>query len=178
MANLPFAFCFDVLEVALPALLVTRLHVSPAWSSGIFVGNTVLVIATQLAVVLWLARRSRRSVLTAGGLVLALSYLGFWAAGSLGGQAGAGALCGVAVLYTAGEILYSGAGTALVVAAAPPDRLGHALSRWELSNGLGRAAAPAALTAMLAIGPGLLWGVLAACTALGAATVRRFGPSV
>ncbi|PYC80870.1 hypothetical protein C7C46_12050 [Streptomyces tateyamensis] len=141
-------------------------------------GNTVLVIAAQLAVVLWLARRSRRSVLTAGGLLLALSYLGFWAAGTLGGGLGAGALCAVAVLYTGGEIVYSGAGTALVVAAAPADGLGRALARWELSNGLGRAAAPAALTALLAVGPGILWGVLATATALGALTVRRFGPTV
>ncbi|MFE0462164.1 MFS transporter, partial [Kitasatospora sp. NPDC058965] len=162
LANLPFAFCFDVLEVALPALLVTRLHVSPAWSSGIFVGNTVLVIAVQVAIVVRLGRRSRRSALTAGGLLLALSYLGFWAAGGLGGSAGAGAVCAVAVLYTGGEILYSGAGTALVVAAAPADGLGRALARWELSNGLGRAPAPAALSALLAVGPGALWGGLAA----------------
>ncbi|WP_344625409.1 MFS transporter [Kitasatospora arboriphila] len=178
VANLPYAFCFDVLEVALPALLVTTLHVAPAWSSGIFVGNTVLVITTQLAVVLWISRRSRRSVLAASGLVLALSYLGFWAAGSLGGTAGAAAVAGVSVLYTAGEILYTGTGTALVVAAAPPARLGRALARWELSSGLGRAAAPAALTALLAAGPHLLWPVLAAATALGAALVRRVGPRV
>ncbi|MBO1416595.1 MFS transporter, partial [Streptomyces sp. FH025] len=57
LANLPYAFCFDVLEVALPALLVLQLHASPAWSSGVFVGNTVLVIALQLALVLRLARR-------------------------------------------------------------------------------------------------------------------------
>ncbi|GAA1257688.1 hypothetical protein GCM10009665_55010 [Kitasatospora nipponensis] len=178
VANLPFAFCFDVLEVALPALLVTRLHVSPAWSSGIFVGNTVLVITTQLAVVLRLARRSRRGVLAASGVLLATAYLGFWAAGSLGGAAGAAGLCAVAVLYTAGEILYTGTGTALVVSAAAPAQLGRALARWELSSGLGRAAAPATLTALLALGPGVLWTVLAAATLLGAAAVRRFGPAL
>ncbi|MEV8092756.1 MFS transporter [Kitasatospora sp. NPDC085879] len=176
LANLPYAFCFDVLEVALPALLVTTLHVAPAWSSGIFVGNTVLVITTQLAVVLWISRRSRRSVLAASGLVLVLSYLGFWAAGTLGGTAGAAAVAAVAVVYTAGEILYTGTGTALVVAAAPPARLGRALARWEISSSLGRAAAPAALTALLAVGPHLLWPVLATATALGAALVHRHGP--
>ncbi|MFD9130459.1 MFS transporter, partial [Kitasatospora sp. NPDC059571] len=178
LANLPFAFCFDVLEVALPALLVTCLHVTPAWSSGIYVGNTVLVITTQLGAVLWLGRRSRRSVLVASGLVLAVSYLGFWAAGALGGTVGAAGVAAVSVLYTAGEILYTGAGTALVVAVAPPGGLGRALARWELSTGLGKAAAPAALTALLAVGPGLLWGVLAGATALGALAVRRFGPAV
>ncbi|WP_431681367.1 MFS transporter [Kitasatospora sp. KL5] len=176
LANLPYAFCFDVLEVALPALLVTTLHVSPAWSSGIFVGNTVLVITTQLAVVLWAGRRSRRSVLAASGLVLALSYLGFWAAGALGGAAGAAGIAAVAVLYTAGEILYTGTGTALVVAAALPGQLGRALARWELSSGLGRAVAPAALTALLTAGPATLWVTLATATTLGAALVLRHGP--
>ncbi|GAA1948532.1 MFS transporter [Kitasatospora viridis] len=176
LANLPFAFCFDVLEVALPALLVTRLQVSAAWSSGIFVGNTVLVITTQLLVVRRLSGRARRSVLTLGGALLAASYLGFWVAGGFGGAAGAGAICLVAVVYTAGEIVYTGAGTALVMATAPPERLGRALARWELSNGLGAAAAPATLTALLAAGPGLLWGTLAAATALGAAAMRRTAP--
>ncbi|GAA0664879.1 hypothetical protein GCM10010193_15340 [Kitasatospora atroaurantiaca] len=178
VANLPYAFCFDVLEVALPALLVTYLHASPAWSSGIFVGNTVLVIVAQVAVVVRLAGRSRRAVFSWAGWLLALAYLGFWAAGGLGGTAGAAGLAAVAVLYTAGEVLYAGSGTALVVAAAPPHLLGRALARWELSTGLGRAAAPAALTALLAGGPGLLWWVLAGCTAVAAVAVRRCSPPI
>ncbi|MFE4517925.1 MFS transporter [Kitasatospora sp. NPDC056783] len=177
LANVPYAFCFDVLEVALPALLVLHLHASPAWSSGIFVGNTVLVIALQLALVLRLADRSRRAVLAASGALLAVSYLGFWAAGSLGGLSGAAGIAAVSVLYTLGEILYTGSGTALVASVAPPHLLGRALARWELSSGVGRAAAPAALTALLAVGPGALWVPLAAATALGALAVLRLGPA-
>ncbi|KJS53581.1 MFS transporter [Streptomyces rubellomurinus subsp. indigoferus] len=177
LANLPYAFCFDVLEVALPALLVLHLHVSAAWSSGVFVGNTVLVIALQLALVLRLAKRPRRAVLAAAGMGLSVSYLGFWAAGSLGGTAGAVGVAAVAVLYTLGEILYTGSGTAMVSASAPPHLLGRALARWELSSGVGRAAAPAVLTALLASGPGLLWGALAVTTAAGALAVLRLGPA-
>ncbi|WP_079009027.1 MFS transporter [Streptomyces sp. XY431] len=176
VANLPFAFTFDVLEVALPALLVLHLHASAAWSSGIFVGNTVLVIALQLAVVLRLGERSRHTVLAAGGLALTLSYLGFWAAGGLGGTAAAGAVAVVSVLYTFGEILYSGSGTALVAATAPPHLLGRALARWELSMGVGRALAPAALTALLAAGPGVLWPALAGTTLLASVAVARLRP--
>ncbi|MFJ6086254.1 MFS transporter [Streptomyces sp. NPDC092369] len=172
VANLPYAFCYDVLEVALPALLVTYLHVSASWSAGIFVANTVLVIVTQVPVVLWLARRSRRSVLASSGAVLALSYLGFWAAGALGGQAGAVAVAAVSVLYTAGEILYTGSATALVLATTPARSRGRALARWQLSTGIGRAAAPAALTALLTVGPGMLWGVLAGTSLMAAAAVR------
>ncbi|MFB7670225.1 MFS transporter [Kitasatospora purpeofusca] len=176
VANLPFAFTFDVLEVALPALLVLHLHASAAWSSGIFVGNTVLVIALQLAVVLRTGERSRHAVLAAGGVALTLSYLGFWAAGGLGGTAAAGAVAAVSVLYTFGEILYSGSGTALVAATAPPHLLGRALARWELSMGVGRALAPAALTALLAVGPGVLWPVLAGATLVSSVAVARLRP--
>ncbi|MEU9041614.1 MULTISPECIES: MFS transporter [unclassified Kitasatospora] len=177
LANLPYAFCFDVLEVALPALLVLHLHASPAWSSGLFVGNTVLVIALQLALVLRLADRSRRAVLAASGALLAVSYLGFWGAGALGGTPGTAGIAVVSVLYTLGEILYTGSGTALVAAVAPPHLLGRALARWELSMGVGRAAAPAVVTALLAAGPGALWLPLAAATALGALAVLRLGPA-
>jgi hypothetical protein len=34
LGNLPYPLCFDVLEIALPAVLVTQLHVSPAWASS------------------------------------------------------------------------------------------------------------------------------------------------
>ncbi|TQK42351.1 MFS transporter [Streptomyces sp. SLBN-118] len=177
IANLAYAFCYDVLEVALPALLLTHLHASPSWSAGIFVGNTLMVVVTQVTVVLWLARRSRRMVLAGSGVVLAVSYLGFWAAGSLGGHAGTAALAAVAVLYTAGEILYTGSGTALVIATASPHLLGRALARWQLSTGIARSMAPAALTGLLEVGPGLLWGVLAGTTMLAAVAIRWGTPA-
>ncbi len=176
LANLPYAFCFNVLEVALPAVLVTVLHASPAWSAGIFVGNTVLVVATQVAAVLWMSRRARRSVLAAAGLVLAVSYLGFWAAGSLGGWGAAAGVAAVSVLYTAGEIMYTGSAVALIAATTAPERLGHALARFQLTGGIGLAASPAVLLALLSWGPGVLWGSLAAATLLGAALVHRYGP--
>ncbi|MFC1433560.1 MFS transporter [Streptacidiphilus sp. N1-3] len=177
VANLPYAFCFNVLEVALPAFLVVRLHVAPAWSAGIFVGNTVLVVATQIAVVMWMSRFARRSSLAMSGLVLAVSYLGFWAAGSLGGWGAAAGVAAVSVLYTAGEIMYTGSATALIVASTAPDRIGAALSRFQLSSGIGLAASPALLTALLAQGSGALWVSLALATLLAAAAVLRWAPS-
>jgi MFS family permease len=167
LANLPFALCFAVLEVVLPALVVTRLHASPAWSAGMFVGNTVLVIVAQVALVRRLARWPRATVLAWSGAVLALSYVGFWAAGTVLGTAL------VCVLYTFGEILYAGSSTALVVATSPPGQLGRALARFQLSSGLGIAVAPALLTALLAAGTGVLWCSLAGTTALAAAAVWR-----
>jgi Major Facilitator Superfamily len=177
VANLPYAFCFNVLEVALPAFLVTRLHVAPGWSAGIFVGNTVLVVATQLAAVMWMSRYARRSSLAVSGVVLAASYLGFWAAGTIGGWGAAAGVAAVSVLYTAGEIIYTGSATALIVATTDPARLGAALARFQLSSGIGLAASPAILTTLLAHGPGPLWASLAASTLLAAAAVRHYVPA-
>lgn len=172
VANLPFALCFDVLEVALPAVLVTRLHASPAWSSGIFVGNTALVIATQVTVVRRLNRCPRRTVFAASGGLLSLSYLGFWLA-SMTGASAALLIALISIVYSAGEIVYAGVGTALVVAAVPQHVLGRALARWQLSAGIGRAAAPLTLTGLLALSPSALWLLLAATTAVGAVVVQR-----
>ncbi|MFC7484780.1 hypothetical protein ACFQX7_38730 [Luedemannella flava] len=69
-----------MLEVALPAVVLDQLRVSPAWSAAMFVGNTALVIAAQVPVVRWLARWPRRRGFALSGVVLAVSYLGFWAA--------------------------------------------------------------------------------------------------
>lgn len=176
LGNLPYALGYDVLEIALPAVLVTQLQVSPAWASAVFLGNTVLVIATQLASVRWLARYRRRTALAASGLVLAASYLGFLGSTIVPGVWGALLICLVAVAYTAGEIVYAGSGTALVAATAPPGQLGHHLARWQLSTGTGRAAAPVLLTGLLALDPALLWVPLAAITALGAWLISRRGP--
>ena len=176
LANLPFALCFDILEVALPVVIVTRLAAAPAWSSGIFVANTVMVIAIQLPVVVWMSRRPRRRVFGIAGAVLAVSYLGFLGAGAHHGDAGAAAIAAVAVVYTLGEILYTGVGTALVIDAAPPHLRGRALARWQLSLGLGRAIAPLTITLALSISAAALWLPLAAATLLGAAVITRYAP--
>ncbi|MFC1402171.1 MULTISPECIES: MFS transporter [Streptacidiphilus] len=177
LANLPFAFCFDILEVALPVVLVTRMHAAPAWSSGVFVGNTAMVILAQLPVVLWSSRRPRRHVFALAGWVLAASYLGFLLAGSGHGNAGAGAVALVCVPYTLGEILYTGVGTALVIDAAPPHLRGRVIARWQLSLGLGRALAPLTITAALSVSAAALWLPLAAATVLGAGLIVLHAPT-
>ncbi|WP_394940445.1 MFS transporter [Psychromicrobium sp. YIM B11713] len=176
LANLPYAFCFDILEVALPAILVTQLLASPAWASGIFVGNTVMVILIQLPVVIWMAKRARRTVFAAAGFVLSLSYLGFMSAGLLAGDLGAGAIALVSVLYTLGEILYTGVSTALVVDAAPAHLLGRALAGWQLSAGIGRALAPFLITLLISASPGYLWLTLSLSTAVGAVVIYLLAP--
>ncbi|HTJ35470.1 MAG TPA: MFS transporter [Dactylosporangium sp.] len=170
LANLPLALCYSVLEVVLPVILTERLHAGAAWSGLIFAGNTVLVVALQVPLVVWLGGRSRRLVLAGSGAVLAVSYLGFWAAGDATGVAV------VAVLYTVGEILYAGSGTALVAATARPAGLGRALAAWQASTGVANAVAPALLLALLGAGGAPLWITLVGGTLAGALLIARFGP--
>ncbi|MFJ9871023.1 MFS transporter [Streptomyces sp. NPDC101165] len=170
-ANVVYVFCLNVPEIALPLVLVTQLHASPVWSAGIFVANTVLVVTLQVPVTVLMSRFSRRTVLALSGVVLAVSYLGFLAATSLGHGWGAPAIATVSVVCTIGEIIYAGSATALVTALAPAHVLGRALARFQLSTGFGLAVSPAVITALAPLGPAALWGSLTTATLLSASAV-------
>ncbi|MGW3909911.1 MFS transporter [Streptomyces sp. NPDC005070] len=170
-ANVVYVFCLNVPEIALPLILVTQLHASPVWSAAVFVANTVLVVALQVPVTVFLSRFPRRRILALGGVVLAVSYLGFLAAASLGPGWGAPAVAAVSVVCTVGEIIYAGSATALVTALAPDRLLGRALARFQLSTGFGLAVSPAVITALAPHGPAALWGSLCATTLLAAGAV-------
>lgn len=172
-ANVIYVFCLNVPEVALPLVLVTQLHASPAWAAGAFAANTGLVVAFQVPVTVWMSRFSRRTALVISGIVLSVSYLGFLAGIELGHGWAAPALFGVSLLCTIGEIIYAGSSTVLVAATAPPEMLGRALARFQLSTGFGLAVSPAVITALAAHGPSALWASLAAATLLSAAVVSR-----
>ncbi|MFC9706032.1 MFS transporter [Streptomyces sp. NPDC056943] len=170
-ANVIYVFCLSVPEIALPLVLVTQMHASPVWSGAIFVANTVLVVTLQVPVTVLMSRFPRRSVLAIAGVVLTASYLGFFAATSLGHGWGAPAVAAVSVVCTLGEIIYAGSATALVTALAPAHVLGRTLARFQLSTGFGLAVSPAVVTALAPHGPAALWGSLAAATLLSAAAV-------
>jgi MFS family permease len=170
-ANVVYVFCLNVPEIALPLVLVTQLHASPAWPAAIFVANTVLVVTLQVPVTVLLSRFSRRAVLALAGVVLAASYLGFLAATALGHGWGAPAVAMVSVVCTLGEIIYAGSATALVTALAPAHVLGRALARFQLSTGFGLAVSPAVITALASHGPATLWGSLTAATLLATGAV-------
>ncbi len=174
-ANVVYAFCLNVPEIALPLVLTAYLHASPVWSAAIFVANTVLVVALQVPVTVLLSRISRRTALATGGIVLTVSYLGFLAATLLGSGWAAPAIAAVSVVCTIGEIIYAGSAIAFVLALAPARLLGQAAARFELSTGIGLAVSPAVLTALAPLGPGALWGGLAGATLLSAGAVTRAG---
>ncbi|MFJ9778803.1 MFS transporter [Amycolatopsis sp. NPDC101161] len=166
-ANVVYVFCLNVPEVALPLILVTQLHASPVWPAAVFVANTVLVVTLQVPVTVLMARFARRTALALGGVVIAVSYLGFLAVTPWG----APAVAVVSVVCTLGEIVYAGSATALVTALAPDHVLGRALARFQLSTGFGLAVSPAVITALAARGSAVLWGSLAAATLVSASAV-------
>ncbi|MEW2049620.1 MFS transporter [Streptomyces sp. NPDC005476] len=170
-ANVVYAFCLNVPEIALPLVLVTRLHASPVWSAAIFVANTVLVVTLQVPVTVLMSRFPRRIVLALAGVLLTVSYLGFLLATSLGHGWGAPAVAAVSVICTLGEIVYTGSATALVTVLAPAHTLGRMLARFQLSTGFGLAVSPAVITALAPHGPAALWGGLAGATLVSAAAV-------
>ncbi|QNA70996.1 MFS transporter [Streptomyces sp. So13.3] len=170
-ANVIYAFCLNIPEIALPLVLVTQLHASPMWSAAIFVANTVLVVTLQVPVTVLMSRFSRRTVLALAGGVLTASYLGFLAATSLGHGWAAPAVATVSVACTIGEILYAGSATALVTVLAPAHVLGRSLARFQLSTGFGLAVSPAVITTLAPHGSAALWGSLAAATLLSAGAV-------
>lgn len=175
-ANIVYVFCLNVPEVALPLLLVTRLHASPAWSAAVFIANTVLVVSFQVPLTGWAARYSRAAALALSGLILAASYLAFLAAVPLPRGWAIPVVALISVPCTLGEIVYAGSATALVAAIAPPGRLGRELARFQLSSGFGLAVSPAVITALAAVSPALLWGGLAAATLGASAAVRNQFP--
>jgi MFS family permease len=174
-ANVIYAFCLNVPEVALPLILVTQLHASPMWVAVVFVTNTGLVVAFQVPVTVWMSRFSRRATMAIAGIVLCVSYLGFLGAVEFARGLAAPALVGVSVLCTVGEIIYAGSSTALVAATAPEHMLGRALARFQFSTGFGLAVSPAVITALAAHGPAALWASLAATTLLSAVVIDRSG---
>ncbi|MGW4517650.1 MFS transporter [Streptomyces sp. NPDC004393] len=172
-ANVVYAFCLNVPEIALPLILVTQLHASPVWPAAVFVVNTVLVVTLQVPVTVLLSRFSRQSVLALAGAVLTVSYLGFLTAGSLGHDWAAPAVAAVSVVCTIGEIIYAGSATALVTHLAPAQALGRMIARFQLSTGFGLALSPAVITALAPYGATALWGSLAAATLLSASAVAQ-----
>lgn len=176
LANVVLAFCLNVPEVALPLVLATQVRASPVWSAGIFVINTVLVVALQVGVTVRMSRFPRHITLMTAGMVLTLSYLGFLLATPLRHGLAALVITAVSVLCTLGEVLYAGSATALVAATAPPHALGRALARLQLSSGLGLAISPAVMTSLAAHGAATLWGSLAVATLLAATAVGSVAP--
>ena len=116
---------------------------------------------------------SRRSALAFSGVVISISYLGFFGSVELPHRWAIPAIVGVSVLSTLGEAIYACSSRALVAATAPEHAVGSALAWFQLSTGFGLAISPAIITALAAGGPAALWLSFTAATLLASAAVAR-----
>ncbi|MFI1762359.1 MFS transporter [Streptomyces sp. NPDC020800] len=177
-ANFLNALSYSALSVLFPLFVVEWLHGPAALSGAAFTLNTVLCALAGVAVGARVrrtgARRTRAAALGAG--LFAASFaaqivLGTRRPGSdtvLGG-----ALVGVVVVYTLGELIHSPAAQVLAVAAAPEAVRGRYLAAYQMSWSLAKAVAPSLFTALLAVDGRAPWAVLVLTSAVAAALLIR-----
>jgi hypothetical protein len=102
--------------------------------------------------------------LAAGGWEI--SFLLLWMLEAIPAAAVVPGAVSAIVIFTGAEMLQGPVLNALVVATAPTALRGRYLAVYQLSWAFGRAAAPGALSWLLAIGPGWPWAALTAtCSA-------------
>ncbi|WP_051767184.1 MFS transporter [Streptomyces sp. NRRL S-37] len=174
LLNVPTAFGYMVLSVALPVYLTRELDAPVSLVGVLYAVNTVGIAVLQIPVtrVLVMYRRTRAVALGAG--IFALSFVGFAVLGSL--STGAVLIAGVfaaTAAFTAGELLHGATASALVAQAAPEETRGRHLAVYQLSWAVPIALAPTVFTALLSVSATGMWLLLAAATAGSALGVLR-----
>ncbi|SFW83927.1 MFS transporter [Amycolatopsis australiensis] len=160
---LVFALCDLAFTVLLSAYVLDVLRL-PAWQPGVlFALNTVLVVLGQTVVASRVERFGKPRTLRAAAGVWAVSFLVFAAAPAGTPIPAFAVLTAATVVFTAAELLQAPAGSALIVALAPPHLRGRYLGLEELVWGAARVLAPVTFTALLTGGPRLPWFVLTGC---------------
>lgn len=170
LLNIPTAFGYMVLSVALPVYLTRELDAPVSLVGFVYAVNTVGIAVLQVPVSRVLVRYRRTRAVALGAAVFALSFTVFAVLGSV--STGAALIAGVfaaTAMFTAGELLHGAMASALVAQAAPEETRGRHLAVYQLSWAVPIALAPTVLTALLSWTPTGMWLLLAAGAA-GAAT--------
>jgi MFS family permease len=174
-ANVPVAFGYMVLAVALPVYITTQLGASVGLVGALYAVNTIGIALLQIPATRLLVRFRRTRATATGVLVIAASFVGFALLG-LVSSAAAVLLVGVFVataLFTVGELMHGATASALVSSAAPPETRGRHLSVYQFSWAIPTATAPAVLTWLMSASPTGMWLVLAAGLTASAFTLLR-----
>ena len=135
---------------ALPLYVVRDLHHRESFYGMMFVVNTLLIVAIEVPLNLYMSHWPHRSALMLG---IFLTALGF---GSLAFGSGTAFIIGTVVIWTFGEMVTFPVSTAYVADIAPPGRIGEYMGAFSSVLSLG-----------LVVGP---W--------LGVAALDRFGPTI
>jgi hypothetical protein len=177
--NLLFVLCSLVLDVLL-TVYVTRGLGLPVWVSGLlFALNTAIVALAQTSTSRAVERLSPVRMLRLTALVWACAFAVFWLTGLVPAAAAVPLLVAALLIFTLAEMIQGPALNDLVVAIAPEPVRGRYLGIYQLSWGIGSAAAPALFSWLYASGSELPWIVLGiACLGwmLVLAAARATGP--
>ncbi|MER6946934.1 MFS transporter [Nonomuraea sp. NPDC000554] len=159
-----------VLNLGFPLWLAGGGHIPRAWIGPLYAVDTVLCVLLQLpaARLVGTVAAARRGQV-AGGVLLSVSCLVFWAA-PYAAQAAVALFTLAVVLLALGELLTVPAAWTLSYAIAPDDRRAEYLAAFGMGRSFGRyVLGPVLVTALLQSAGGLAWAVLAALFALAAA---------
>ncbi len=159
--NTVYALTSMMLGLALPTVVLTGLH-DPAWlSSGLLVGNTVLISLLAAPVVRRLAAyRRTRTVMVAAGLWASWSLL--FATLSPGHLLWTVVLMAAATLmFTMAETLHAPISAALAASAAPAAIRGRYLATFQYSFAIAGIIAPTFFTTLFEVHRSVPWLALA-----------------
>ncbi|MBE3011294.1 MFS transporter [Microbispora sp. NEAU-D428] len=177
LQNVPTAFGYMVLSVALPVYVTQELDVPASLVGVLYAVNTVGIALLQIPVTRRLIRYRRTRTVAAGAATFAASFAAF--ALLSGVPARPVALAGVfaaTALFTLGEMLHGAPLSALVSSAAPEETRGRYMAVYQFSWAIPITLAPAVLTALLSLSPVSMWLLLAGGVACSALTMLRLEP--
>jgi MFS family permease len=178
--NVPIAFGYMVLAVALPVYVTTQLGAPTGLVGTLYAVNTIGIALLQIPVTRFLVRFPRTRTTAAGAAVIGLSFVVFAALGVVSSSAAvllAGAFAATA-LFTLGELMHGATASALVSSAAPAETRGRHLSVYQFSWAVPTATAPAVLTWLMTFSATGMWLVLAAGVTASALALVRLEPKL
>jgi predicted MFS family arabinose efflux permease len=163
-------------EGAMPLYIVRDLHYSESFYGGLFVLNTLIIVAIEVPLNIAMAHWNMRRTLA---LAIALVAVGF---GALGVAQSSLAIAGTVVIWTFGEMIFFPTSTAYVSELAPPGRTGEYMGAFSGTFSLALIVGPWLGAALLdRVGGPATWALMLAC-GLAAATLTLFartrGPSI
>ncbi|MCG8927672.1 MFS transporter [Lentzea sp. CC55] len=176
--NVPVAFGYMVLAVALPVYITTQLGAPTSLVGTLYAVNTIGIALLQIPVTRYLVRYQRTRTTAAGAVVIGVSFVVFAALGVVSSSTAVllvGAFAATA-LFTLGELMHGATASALVSSAAPTETRGRHLSVYQFSWAIPTALAPAVLTWLMTFSATGMWLVLAAGVTASALALVRLEP--
>jgi MFS family permease len=155
---------------ALPLYVVRDLHHRESFYGMMFVVNTLLIVAIEVPLNLFMSHWPHRNALMLG---IFLTALGF---GALAFGSGTAFIMGTVVVWTFGEMITFPGSTAYVADIAPPGRVGEYMGAFSSVLSLALVVGPwLGVAALDRFGPTLMWAGVLACglVAVGAVALTR-----